>query len=118
MTTFQWRVQGEIGEVFISCYTHGRNEVRWRPRQEASLTPPCSNLRSVRSKSTVLKKGLVTWLGRLSVPRSHSAPPYWFGAPGNCAHSPPRYTPGYTGRDHKKKHLLSHSSYWLKARSS
>ena len=41
----------------------GRNEVRWRPGQEASLAPPCSNLRSFGSKCTVLKKVLVTLLG-------------------------------------------------------
>ena len=32
-----------------------RNEVRWRPGQEASLTTPCSNLRSFESKSSALK---------------------------------------------------------------
>jgi len=31
----------------------GRNEVRWRPGQEASLALPCSNLRSFGSKCTV-----------------------------------------------------------------
>ena len=40
----------------------GRSEVRWRPEQEASLVPPCSNLRSFESKCTVLKKVLVTWI--------------------------------------------------------
>jgi len=38
----------------------GRNEVRWRPGQEASLLPPCSNLRSFGTKHTVLQKVLVT----------------------------------------------------------
>ena len=33
--------------------TQGRNEVRWRPGQETSLAPPCSNLRSFGSKSAV-----------------------------------------------------------------
>jgi len=27
--------------------TQGHNEVRWRPGQEASLVPPCLNLRSL-----------------------------------------------------------------------
>ena len=40
----------------------GRNEVRCRPGQEASLAPPCSNLRSFGSKYTVLKKVLATLL--------------------------------------------------------
>ena len=41
----------------------GRNEVRWRPGQEASLAPPSLNLNLFRSKFTVLKKVLVTLLG-------------------------------------------------------
>ena len=53
----------------------GRNEVRWRPGQEASLAPPCSNLRSFESKSTVLKKVLATLLGLFGARRSHSTPP-------------------------------------------
>ena len=44
-------------------WVQGRNEVRWRPGQEASSTPPCSNLRSFGSKCTVLKKIFVTLLG-------------------------------------------------------
>jgi len=39
----------------------GNNEARWRPGQEASLAPPCSNLRSFGSKFTLLKKVLVTF---------------------------------------------------------
>jgi len=54
--------------------TQGRNEARWRPGQEASLAPPCSNLRFFGSKCTVLKKVLVTILGRFGDPRNHSAP--------------------------------------------
>ena len=50
----------------------GRNEARWCPEQEASLAPPCSNLKSFGSKCTVLKKVLATLLGL-------------FSAPGNCA---------------------------------
>ena len=50
----------------------GRNEVRRRLEQETSLTPPCSNLRSVGSKCTVLKKVRVTLLWLFS-PRSDSA---------------------------------------------
>jgi len=51
----------------------GRTEVRWRPGQEAGLTPTCSNLRSFGSKCTVLKKVLVTLLGLFRALRSHSA---------------------------------------------
>jgi len=63
----------------------GRNEVRWRPEQGASLAPPCSKLMSFGSKCTVLKKVLVTLLGFFGDPRSHSSivPPL-----------PPRYAPG------------------------
>jgi len=60
-----------------------RNEVRWRPGQEASLAPPCSNLKSFGSKYTVLKKVLVTLMGLL-------------GARGIV---PPRYAPGYMVRE-------------------
>jgi len=46
----------------VACQQE-RNEVRWRPGQEASLAPPCSNLGSFGTKCTVLKKVLVTLLG-------------------------------------------------------
>jgi len=46
----------------------GRNEVRWRPGQEASLSTPCSNLRYFGSKCSVLKKVLVTILGLFGAP--------------------------------------------------
>jgi len=69
-----------------SHFTHlqhqGRNEVRWRPGQETSLAPPCSNLRSFGSKSTVSKKVVVTFLGLFGASRNHLAPPQWFGARG------------------------------------
>jgi len=39
----------------------GRNEVRWRPGQEASFVSRCSNLRSFGSKGTAMKKVLVTF---------------------------------------------------------
>jgi len=51
-----------------SPYLQGRNEVGWRPGHEASLAPSCLNLRSSGSKSTVLKKVLVTLLGLFGVP--------------------------------------------------
>jgi len=69
-------------------YCQGRNEVRWRPGQDASLAPPYSNLRSFGSKCTILKNVRVTLLGFFGVhaiirrPRSISAPPQWFGARG------------------------------------
>jgi len=46
----------------------GRNKVRLRSGQEASLVPSCSNLRSLVSKCTVLKKVLVTLLGLFGAP--------------------------------------------------
>jgi len=58
------QVQFAIAVVNSTLYVaQGRNEVRWRPGQEASLAPPCSNLRSFGSKCTMLKKVLVTLLG-------------------------------------------------------
>ena len=46
----------------------GRAEVRWRPGQETSLAPPCSNLGSFASKCTVLKKVLAA-LGLFGAPQ-------------------------------------------------
>jgi len=83
--------------TFETC-VQGRNVVRWRPGQEASLAPSCSQLRSFGSQCTVLKKVLVTLLGFLGVPSSYSPPPQWFGAPimiqrrGNCAPLAPLVT--------------------------
>jgi len=71
----------------------GRNEVRWRPDQEASLAPPCSDLRSLGSKWTLLKKELVTLLVFFGAPRSHSAPPLVNWRPRNCAPFPTLVTP-------------------------
>ena len=58
-----------------------RNEVRWRPGQEASLASPCSYLRSFGSKFAVLKKLIVTLLGLFGAPRSQRRPQQWFGDP-------------------------------------
>jgi len=60
-------------------WVQGRNELRWTLGQETSLAPPYSNLSSFGTKSTVLKKVLVTLLelfGALTVillPHSDSA---------------------------------------------
>ena len=73
-------------EVNCSCY-QGRNEVRWRPWQQASWVPPCSNLMSFGRKCTVLKKVLLVILLGL------------FGAaivirrPGIVPSCPPHYAP-------------------------
>ena len=67
-------------------YCQGRNEVRWRPGQDAGLAPPFSNLRSFGSKCVVLKNVRVALLGLFGVPaiirrpRSISAAPDRFGA--------------------------------------
>ena len=58
----------------------GRNEVTWRLGQEASLAPPCSNLRSFGSKCTVLKKVLPI-LSAADASHSDSATPQWFATP-------------------------------------
>jgi len=63
----------EIFAMSSWCDT-GAYEVRWRPRQEASLAPPCSNLRYFGSKCTVLKKVVVALLGLFGILRSDSAP--------------------------------------------
>jgi len=51
----------------------GRTEFRWCPGKETSLAHPCSNLRSFRSKFTVLKKKLVTLPGLCRRPPNDSA---------------------------------------------
>ena len=48
--------------------TKGRNEVRWRPGQEATLAPPYLNLKSYGSKLTVLKEVFVTLLDIFGAP--------------------------------------------------
>jgi len=53
---------------FFGTAAQGRNEVRWRPGQEAKFGAPCSNLRSFGSKCTVLKKVLVTFLKLFDAP--------------------------------------------------
>jgi len=39
-------------------WLQGRNEVRWRPGQEASLAPPCSNLQVLRKQICCWRKYL------------------------------------------------------------
>jgi len=68
-----------------------RNEVRWRPGQEAGLAPPSSNLRSFGSKCTVLKKVFVTLSGLYGASRSDLAPHRDSAAGEFCSSCPPRY---------------------------
>jgi len=53
-------------------YSHvvapGGNDIRRHSRQQASLAPPCSILRSFRSIFTLLKKLLVSLLGLFGAP--------------------------------------------------
>ena len=123
----------------------GRNEVKQRQGEEASLVHPCSNLRSFRSKCTELKEVLATLLGLFGAPRSHSAPPevirrirQWFGAPimiwrpnsdsapgefcpQNCLPFPPRYARGrnktmkITGKENLSKSVKSNRGTTFKA---
>ena len=61
---------------FSTCrWAQRPNEVRWRPGQEASLAPPCSNLRLFGSICKVLKTVLVILLGLFGALRSHLASP-------------------------------------------
>jgi len=72
-----------VGKLMICCNTHrthGRNEARRRPGQEASLALPYSTLMSFGSKCTLLKKVLVTLLSlfgaSIVIWRPGIAPPY------------------------------------------
>jgi len=72
----------------------GRNEVRWRPGQEASLAPPRSRLRPFESKCAVLKNVLATLLGVFGFTRSDFGVTIVTRRPGDCAPlSSPCYVP-------------------------
>ena len=84
---------------FLNLYSapHARDGTRLdgarHNKKVWSLAPPCSNLRSFRSKWTVLKKVLVTLLGLLGAPRSDSAP-HDDSVPGKfCPLAPSHYVP-------------------------
>jgi len=65
----------------------------------------------VRSKCTVLKKVLVTFLGLVGAPRSHSAHSVVIRRPRNCALlDPPRYAPGRSVEKLISKLKSSHRS--------
>jgi len=75
-------------------HQQGRNNVRRRPGQEASLVPLCSNLRSFGNKWTILKKVLVTLLGHFGIP-------IVIQHPGNCASlAPLHYDPDHQTYQH------------------
>jgi len=92
----------------------GRNEVRWRPGQDASLAPPFSNLRSSGNQCTVLKNVRVTLLGFLAPSQSFGAPtvfqrPQSDLAPGNCAPLASSLRPCWLNHNAtcKKLHMLT-----------
>jgi len=61
----------------ISQDLQRHNEVGWRPGQEASLAPPCSDLSFFGSKYCIEESTCdVTLLGLFGAPRSHSALPW------------------------------------------
>jgi len=69
-------------------WTQGRNEARWRPGQEASLAPPCSNLRSFGSKSIYFIEETTC-----DIVGTFRHPPAAIRRLGNCVPSPPLVTP-------------------------
>ena len=62
---------------------HGRNEFRWRPEQEASFAPPCSNLRFSEANVLYWRKylqhcwGFSAPFAVIRRPHSDSAPGEW-----------------------------------------
>jgi len=60
-TTTHTAQRGTSERYFTRGDEQGRNDVRWRPRQEAIFAPPCSNLRSFGSKCTALKREGYMW---------------------------------------------------------
>jgi len=91
-------------KVWQSFIHPGRYEVRWRPGQEASLAPPCSNLRTFGSKCTVLKQVITTLLGLFGAPGSHSAPGEW--SPPCAPLVTPLYTPLVECNENKFSNLM------------
>jgi len=69
-------------------HSQERAEVGWRPGQETSLAPPCSNIRSFGSKCALLKN---CW--NFSAPPSDSAPESL------CPPCPHRYVPTRSKRN-------------------
>jgi len=74
------------------CLSHGRNEVRWRPGQEAGLSPLCSKLRSSGSKYCI-EESTCDIVGTFRRLHSHSTPPVVIRRPGNCSPLAPLVTP-------------------------
>ena len=90
---------------FCTAVSQGRNEVRWRPGQEASLALPCSNLRSSGSKYIGMKQIIVKLLGLFGAPSRHLASPAVIRRPHNdpvpgelCPLPPRLYTPDCSHR--------------------
>jgi len=79
-------------KVILQCQNlipkQRRIGIRWRPGQEASLAPPCSNLRSFGSKYTVLKKVAYLWHCW-----DFRRPPQWFGSQKIASPLPSLVTP-------------------------
>ena len=99
-------------------YTQGCDEDRQRLGQEASLAPPCSNLRSFGKKFTVLKKVLMKLLGLFVAPSRHLASPAVIRCPHNhpgpgelSPLAPRRYAPAYTSTKYSDRALNMHT-HW------
>jgi len=73
-------------------YCCGRNQVRWRPGQEACLVLPCSNLRYFGSKCTI-EESTCDIVGTFRRPTQSSGAPIVIRRPGNCTPFAPLATP-------------------------
>jgi len=72
------RIENKVRHLRIfMILKQGPNEVRWRPRQETNLAPPCSNLRPFRSKSALEE-------GTCDIVRTFRPSPEVIWPPGNC----------------------------------
>jgi len=88
----------QVTATYCCPDSQGRNEVRWRPGQEARSATPCSKLRSFRSKCIEESTCDIVGTFRRS-PQTFGAPaviwrPHSDSAPGElCSPYPPRYAP-------------------------
>jgi len=78
----------------LTTFVQGRNEVRWRPGQDASLAPPCLNLRSfIRKQIYCIEESACDIVWTFRRPPQSFGVPIVIRRPRNCAPFPPSLRP-------------------------
>jgi len=75
------------------CPNQGRNDVRWRPGQEANLAPPFSNLKSFRKEMYCIEESTCDIIGTFQRPSQWFGSPIAIRRPENCAPIAPLLRP-------------------------